>query len=347
VTPRRVLLAVAGVLLGTATLAGCGGPGTPGPRTATAVFSDVDNLADGAQVQLAEIPIGRVTSIALEGDKAKVTMELSRSAHIPANVTAALSQTTILGDQFIEMEVPKSDSQAGTDTGSGTGTAGGTVPQLRNGAVIAHTTVVPDVEQLVQAGAQVFGSVSTTELEQIIAAGGEGFAGQEASLKVLLSDLSSVAATYAQHTSQFTSAINGMNQLTATLAPSSGATATALTTLSKTVAILAQQSSQFETLLQSLDNLSIQGRQILETYYPQIVTQLQALAAVSGQLSQNQGALAGILRELPANDSALPSSVRADYLQLYENIIVCGLPDGGEDDSSPAFTCAPTGSGGK
>ena len=68
---------------------------------------------------------------------------------------------------------------------------------------------------------------------------------------------------------------------------------------------------------------------------------------MSGQLSQNQGALAGILRELPANDSALPSSVRSDYLQLYENIIVCGLPDGGEDDSSPAFTCAPTGSGGK
>ena len=218
---------------------------------------------------------------------------------------------------------------------------------MRNGAVIRHTTIVPDVEQLVQAGTQVFGSVSTTELEQIIAAGGEGFAGQEASLQTFLSDLSSVAAAYAQHTSEFSTAINGMNQLSATLAPSSGATASALTTLSKTVTILAQQSSQFETLLQSLDNLSIQGRQILETYYPQIVTQLQALAAVSGQLSQNQSDLAGVLRELPANDSALPSSVRAGYLQLYENIIVCGLPDGGEDDSSPAFTCAPTGSNGK
>jgi phospholipid/cholesterol/gamma-HCH transport system substrate-binding protein len=330
---RRLLVAPAAALVAVVALAGCGGPGAPGPRTVTAVFSNVGNLADGAQVQLAEIPVGRVTSIALEGDKAKVTMAVSRSARIPTNVTAALSQTTILGDQFIEMDVPKSDF--------------GAVAELRNGAVIRHTTVVPDVEQLVQAGAQVFGSVSTTELEQIIAAGGEGFAGQEASLKTFLRDLSSVATTYAQHTSQFSTAINGMNQLAATLAPSSGATATALTTLSKTVGILAQQSSQFETLLQSLDTLSVQGRQILETYYPQIVTQLQALQAVSGQLSQNQGDLAGILRELPANDSALPSSVRAGYLQLYENIIVCGLPDGGENDSSPAATCAPTGSSGK
>jgi phospholipid/cholesterol/gamma-HCH transport system substrate-binding protein len=154
-----------------------------------------------------------------------------------------------------------------------------------------------------------------------------------------------VAAGYAQHTSEITQAVQGLNQLTSSLAPSSGANADALTTLSKTVAILAQQSSQFETLLQSIDNLSVQGRGILETYYPQIVSQLQTLQAVSSQLSTNQADLAGILQELPANNSALPSSVRGGYLQLYENIIVCGLPDGGEDDSSPAFTCAPTTSG--
>jgi phospholipid/cholesterol/gamma-HCH transport system substrate-binding protein len=337
VTARRLGPIVAAALLVVLTLAGCGGPRPAGLRTATAVFSDVGNLSKGAQVQLAEIPIGSVTSIALDGTRAKVTMEISKSARIPANATAALDQTTILGDQFIDLEVPTNER----------GSAAGAVPQLRNGATIAHTTIVPDVEQLVQAGAQVFGSISTSELEAIIAAGGEGFTGQEASLKSFLGDLSSVTAGYAQHTSQFTTAINGLNQLSATLAPSSGATASALTTLSHTVAILAQQSSQFETLLQSVDNLSVQGRQILETYYPQIVTQLKTLQAVSGQLSQNQGALAGVLQELPANNAALPSSVRSGYLQLYENIIVCGLPGGGENDNSPAFTCAAKGSNGK
>jgi phospholipid/cholesterol/gamma-HCH transport system substrate-binding protein len=279
------------------------------------------------------VPVGSVTSIELHRNKAKVTMALSDTAQIPADVTAALDQTTILGSQFIELGVPKSQA----------GGAGVTETSLHNGDVIDHTTVVPDVEQLVRAGAQVFGAVSTTELEQIIAAGGQGFAGQEASLKSLINDLSTVTAGYAAHTGQFTAAINGMNQLSATLAPSSGATANALSTLSTTVADLAQQSASFETLLQAVDNLSVQGRQILDTYYPQIVTQLRAFQAVAGQLSHNQGDLAGILQELPLNDSALPSSVRAGYLQLYENIIVCGLPDGGENDSSPAFTCAPTG----
>ncbi len=159
---------------------------------------------------------------------------------------------------------------------------------------------MPDVEQFVAAGSQVFGAISTTELEQIIQAGGEGFTGQEASLKAFLADLTTVANGYAQHTSDITQAVDGLNSLTASLAPTSGATATALTNLSQTVAILAKNSSQFETLLQSLDDLSSQGRSLLENYYPQIVTQLQTLQAVSSQLAQHQADLAGLLSEIPA-----------------------------------------------
>ena len=221
---RRRWWLVAGATIAAVTLAGCGGPGSP-PRTATAVFNDVGDLSSGAQVQLADVPVGSVSSISLDGGKAKVTLALAQGVRIPADVTAALDRTTILGDQFVNLEVPKSE----------VGAAGNNVPQLANGAVIRHTAIVPDVEQLVGAGAQVFGAVSTTQLEQIIAAGGQGFAGQEASLKTLLNDFSNVAAGYAQHTSDITSAVNGLHQLTSTLAPSSGATADALTTLSKTV----------------------------------------------------------------------------------------------------------------
>jgi phospholipid/cholesterol/gamma-HCH transport system substrate-binding protein len=204
---------------------------------------------------------------------------------------------------------------------------------------------VPDVEQFVAAGSQVFGAISTTELEQIIQAGGQGFTGQAATLRAFLNDLTAVATGYAQHTGDITQAVNGLNSLTATLAPASGASATALDNLAQTVAILARNSSQFETLLQSVDNLSTQGRSILEAYYPQIVTQLQTLQAVSGQLAQHQSDLAGLLSEIPVADAALPQAVRNGYLQLYENIIVCGVPGLGQDNTSPAFSCAPNSAG--
>ena len=332
---RRRRLAVVPVLAFlVVALAGCSISGSGGQRTATAVFSDVGDLANGAQVQMADVPVGSVQSIALDGDQAKVTLSFDNGVRIPANVSAAIDRTTILGDQFVDLVVPKDE----------TGAASASAPQLANGARIVHTSTVPDVEQFVQAGSEVFGAISTTELEQIIEAGGQGFTGQEASLKAFLTDLTDVTSAYAQHTSDITQAVDGLDSLTASLAPTSSASATALTNLSQTVAILAKNSSQFETLLQSLDNLSSQGRSILENYYPQIVTQLQTLQAVSSQVAQHQADLAGLLSEIPVADSALPQAVRNGYVQLYENIIVCGIPGLGED-SSAAFTCAPHSTG--
>ncbi|HEY1651336.1 MAG TPA: MCE family protein [Acidimicrobiales bacterium] len=327
---RSRLLLVPALLALVAGLTSCSSGG-PTQRTATAVFNDVGDLASGAQVQLADVPVGSVSNIALAGDKAKVTLTFDNGVRVPADVSAAIDRTTILGDQFVLLKVPKSQ------TGAGAASA----PQLANGAVIHNTSTAADVEQFVQAGAEVFGAISTTELEQIIEAGGQGFTGQAASLKSFLDDLTTVATTYSQHTAEITAAVNGLNSLSSTLAPDSGATATALDNLTKTVSILAQNSAQFETLLQSLDNLSTQGRSILETYYPQIVTQLQTLQAVSSQLAQHQSDLAGLLAEIPVADDALPQAVRNGYVQLYENIVVCGVPGLGSNNAQPAFSCAP------
>ncbi|HEY1445989.1 MAG TPA: MCE family protein [Acidimicrobiales bacterium] len=329
---RRLLLAPALLAL-VAGLTGCSMGGGSSQRSATAYFSDVGDLANGAQVQLADVPVGSVSNIALDGSKAKITLTFDNNVRIPADVSAAVARTTILGDQFVQLNVPKGEI--------GPGAAG--APQLADGAVIKKTSTAADVEQLVQAGASVFGAVSTTELEQIIQAGGQGFTGQAASLKAFLENLDAVATTYSQHTGEITSAVNGLNNLTSTLAPASGTTATALDNLSKTVQILAQNSQQFENVLQSLDNLSTQGRSLLETYYPQIVTQLKTLQAISGQVAQHQSDLAALLSAIPVANANLPNAVRNGYVQLYENIIVCGIPGLGQNNAQPAFSCAKTG----
>ena len=198
---RRRLVALPFLAALVIALAGCSLSGGGGQRTATAVFSDVGDLANGAQVQMADVPVGSVRSIALDGSKAKVTLAFDSGVRIPANVSAAINRTTILGDQFVQLNVPKNE----------TGAAAASAPQLSDGARITHTSLVPDVEQFVAAGSQVFGAISTTQLEQIIQAGGEGFTGQEASLKAFLADLSTVATGYAQHTGDITQAVDGLN----------------------------------------------------------------------------------------------------------------------------------------
>lgn len=322
---RWACVAAAAALL--ATVSGCRLGGTPAVSV-HAVFSDVDNLVVGAPVQLADVPVGHVTAIGLDGSRARVTMSIDRAASVPADVTAELDQTSILGTWFVNLVVPRHPDGP-----------------IADGQTITRTRVVPGVEQVIGAGSQVFGAVSSTEFAQIVAAGGRGFDGQAASLRSLLDDLSAVTAGYAHHTAQIRTTIQSLDTLGSSLAPDAGQDAQAISNLATTVTALAQESGQFNALLQSLDTLSVQGKSILSTYSPQITDQLDALRAVAGQLATHQQDLAELLRYLPLHDSTLSSVTRNDYLQVLENLIVCGIPGGGSD-SSPAFTCGGGGGSG-
>lgn len=328
--PRRAAsrwaCAVAAVAL-LAAASGCRLGGTPAVSV-DAVFADVDNLAVGAPVQLADVPVGHVTAIGLDGSRARVTMSIERDAPVPADVTAELDQTSILGTWFVRLVVPRHH--------------GG---PIADGQTIARTRVVPGVEQVIGAGSQVFGAVSGTELAQVVAAGGRGFNGQAASLRSLLQNLSAVAAGYARHTAQLRTTIQSLDTLGGSLAPQAGPDAQAIGNLSTTVTALAGESGQFNALLQSLDTLSVQGERILSTSSQQITDQLRALQAVSDQLAVHQQDLAGLLRSLPLHDATMSGVTRNDYLQVLENLVVCGIPGGGSN-ASPAFTCGTSGSGG-
>ena len=327
-TGRRRIPAVvlaASAALAPLGLAACGtGSGT---ITASAVFPDVSDLVAGAPVQYANLTVGSVKSISLHDGAAQVLLTVDRSAGVPADVTAELRQTTILGEHYVSLVAPH---------------PGGAT--LRDGAVIAHTVFVPGIQQLVQSGAQVFGAVNAAQLAEIIDNGAQGFGGQSAALKNLISDFDTILAGYSSRSSEITSVVENLDQFNSTLAPDARSDAQSISNLAKTTAVLAQQSSQFEQLLQSLDDLAVQGHSILSTGLSQTEDQINALAAVAGQLAQHQKDLAVVLEELPGHNTALADLTVNNYAQILEDIIVCGVPGAGEGKTADS-ACTPSGGG--
>jgi phospholipid/cholesterol/gamma-HCH transport system substrate-binding protein len=302
-------------------LSGCMG-GSGGTITTTALFSDVGTLALGAPVKLADVPVGNVTRISLDGNRAKVVMSIEQGADVPANVVAKIDRTTILGERYVELEVPRQP-----------------VGRLADGETIRRTAVVPTVEQVIGAGSEVFGAISASDLAEIVNAGGQGFSGNAAALRQFLNDTAAVAAGYASRTAQIRTVVESLDRLGTSLAPTSGPDAKAITNLSQTVKVLAANSTRFEQLLQSLNAVSAQGASIMSSEYPQIVDQLRALAAVSHQLASHQQALAELLAWLPAHDATMSESVRHNFLQIMNNLVVCGLPNGGGTQTA-STSCA-------
>ena len=323
--------AVLGALLATVafTTTACSVPfATPPSLTASAVFSDVGGLASGAPVELGDLPVGRVTSITLDGTSARVRFIVNRSARVPADLTAQLRRTTILGQQYIELAVDH--ARAGQ-------------PLLANGATITRTEVVPGLSQLLSSGAAVFGAVNSTDLAQLVATGAQGLGGQGARLRTLLDNFGTVLKGYAGQTGEISALVGNMDRLTASLAPSAGPDARAVSTLATTTTILADQSVRFENLLQAIDNLSVQGRSILQTYVSQIDANLTGLASTAHDLYASEHSLVGLIDAVPGNNAALASITSGNELQVLADLVVCGLPMGGATSTQPALSCGGAG----
>ncbi len=322
--PSR-LVAVAAVAVGGLVMAACGS----GPSTieTSAVFSNVSSLTTGASVQLADIDVGSVTGIHLHGDKALVTMALQRSARVPADVTAELTQTTVLG-QYVVALVPR---------GHGT-------RLLRNGQAITHSQDVPGIQQLVQTGTEAFGAIDAGQLSSLIDNSAQGIGGEGQRIHTLLDDFGTVLAGYASQAHDITTLVNAMNSFAAGLAPDAQANAQALANLTQTTSTLAQQSGHFVSLLQALDALATQGRSILDTGLPQVETQIHTLGAIAQQLQAHQQQLATLLQEVPRANRGLARTTYHHYLQVLNNFIVCGVPGLGEG-TAPTNTCSPSGGG--
>ena len=112
-TPR---LAVAALALPLAALTGCQGAyDLPLPGGAamggngyqvTAQFADVMDLVPQSAVKVDDVTVGKVERITVDGWTARVTVRVKDSVTLPANATAELRQTSLLGEKYVELAPP-------------------------------------------------------------------------------------------------------------------------------------------------------------------------------------------------------------------------------------------------
>lgn len=101
-------------------------------------FDNVTGLKPDAPVEIAGIEVGRVRSIDLVGQRAQLTLELSKGVKVQADVVASIKSRGVLGDKFVELN-------------------GGTkaFPRLKHGQAIAQSDRSADLEVLFEKVGQI------------------------------------------------------------------------------------------------------------------------------------------------------------------------------------------------
>lgn len=111
--------------------------------TVSARFDSATGLRPGADVEMAGVPIGRVTGIRLDADpmhtQAVVEMRLNENPHLSDDSMASIKTSGLIGDKYVSL------------------TRGGSDTEIKAGGSITETESPMDLESLI--GKYAFGGV--------------------------------------------------------------------------------------------------------------------------------------------------------------------------------------------
>lgn len=294
-----------------------GGAGRGGYKV-TVVFDNVLDLVPQAAVKVDDVTVGSVRSVSLTPDyKARVVIAIKKSVKLPANTTAILQQTSLLGEKFVELNPPYGQPPQG---------------QLREGAVISDgsTTTYPDIEEVFGVLSSILNGGGLEKLQTINFELVKALGGREARVRDFLKQLTTLMGGLDKQKSQLVRAIDALDRLSGTLAKQTTTIDTALRDLHPGLKILADNRVQLTRMLQSLSRLGQIGSQVIRASKDATVKDLTALQPVLGQL-----AAAG--QSLPRSfellfDYPFPHNVTdgilGDYTNLYATLdmsSVCNL----------------------
>src|SRR5690606_13611578 len=72
-------------------------------KTVTAYFDDASGIFEGNDVAVLGMPVGRVTSVEPQGTRVKVKLTVDNDIDVPADVTAAIVNTSIVTTRHVEL----------------------------------------------------------------------------------------------------------------------------------------------------------------------------------------------------------------------------------------------------
>lgn len=157
------------------TLPGTKGGGQ-GSYAVRAQMPDVQNLQRNSRVRVNDVTVGTVTDIELQGWHAVVTMAIDGNVDLPANSTATIGQTSLLGSVHVELAPPTGIPPEG---------------KLRGGALIplSSATSYPSTERTLAALSLLLNGGGLGQIQDITTALSTAFTGREQDLRSLLGQL--------------------------------------------------------------------------------------------------------------------------------------------------------------
>ncbi len=260
-------------------LSGCAPSAMPGEAfTIKAEFADVLDLVPQAAVKVNDVTVGSVKDIRLNGFTAVVELTVDKGVTLPDNSTAAVRQSSLLGEKFVALAAPTDEAAEGS---------------LGEGDVIAlnRTKRGAEVEEVLAALGLLLNGGGLAQLKTINQEVVKALTGREGEAKSALHELDKFVSSLDSQRADIVKAIEALDRLSAGLATQTETIGKAIEALAPGLTVLAQQREQLTHALTALKDLSTVGVRVIDASKKDTVASLQALQPILERLNEAGDAL--------------------------------------------------------
>jgi len=319
--PLRKVLAISS---GTVLLAGCqfGGlnsldmPGTAGhgrgSYTITVQLPDVATLPQNSPVMIDDVTVGSVSGIdAVQRPDgtfyAAAQLSLDGNVNLPANATAKVAQTSLLGSQHIELAAPTEQPAEG---------------KLKEGSEIPldRTGRYPTTEEVLSSLGVVVNKGNLGALQDITDETYNAVTGRSGTFTDLLPRLAELTSSLDRQTNDIVAAAEGLDRFAGILARSKDSLGRTLDSLPAALKVLNDNRANIVDAFGALRSFATIGSRILQQTKDDFAADFKDLYPIIKALNDNADDFIKDLELLPTfpfHYSYLRNAVRGDYLNVF------------------------------
>ena len=309
---RGLVLLLAAVVLvscdwrGIANLALPVGRGT-GSKHLTIYVQMPDTLAlnTNSRVRVADVWVGTVRDIRLKNWIATLTLDVDPSVQLPANATAKIGQTSLLGTQHVELAAPPSPSPQPLKSGDTIG--------------LMNSSAYPTVERTLASVAVILSGGGISNLDVIQTEILNVLDGHGDQVREFLKRLDTFTAELNRQRDDLTRAIDSTNQLLTIVANRNDTLDRVLTDIPPLIQHFADTRDLFADAIESLGRFSEVANRALSDTRPNLHQSLQSLQRPLSQLDRASPYVVGSLKlglTAPFNIDYVSKVIRGDYVNV-------------------------------
>lgn len=280
--------------------------GGPGSFEIQAQMPDVGYIEQNSRVRVGDVDVGTITNIERQGWHALVTMRLNGDVDLPANATATVGQTSLLGSLHIELAPPNHETPRG---------------RLHEGSLIplSSGSAYPNTERTLAALSLLLNGGGIGQVQDITEAFSTALAGREQDLRSLIGEIDKFVAHLNAQTGAIIAATEGFNALVGQVADEKPVLDRAIRTIPDAIAVLKDQREQIVSAIDAFGEFSALTADSVRLTRESLIAMIEDAAAVLESLADAGPALTrslGFLPTYPWAKDTLTNWVRGDYGNL-------------------------------